>query len=127
MAFADIAIVGLDEKASTREQGTDLFNLVLKLSAYAPSEWCDCFDSNWQYELYSMRRRAYASGNTIRILCVPSELKTEHLPHLQSVVNTANGTYKRYLAEVEAMEAKRKKKDTEDKAALAELGVDLFK
>lgn len=128
MDFQDIKIIGIDEAASKRAgKGGELFDLVLKLSASAPSEWCDYFDGRWKQEIYMMKRNAYASGNRITITCVPTELEKDHLPQLSGVIEATNAAYRTYIVKRESEEAKKKELEAEDKATIGNLNNQLFK
>jgi nitrate/TMAO reductase-like tetraheme cytochrome c subunit len=127
MAFTDIKIVGINENASTRSAGSNLFNVVLTLSSSAPWEWSQHFNQRWQQEFYMMKRDASASGNQITITCVPAELETDHLQRLNAVAEATNAAYSGYIAQKEAANAASQKKDAEDKGLLSQLGAKLFK
>ena len=128
MYFEDIRIVGVDEQATMRaETGGQMFNVVLKLSGYAPWEWSEYFDARWKSELYMMKRHACASNGFITITCVPTELETEHLSHLQAVVDETNTVYRTHLAKTKLKDDIKKKQDDDDKAFIGELSAKLFK
>ncbi len=128
MSFEDIKILGIDNEASDRsEPGSELLDVVLKLSASPPWEWADYFDARWKHELYMMKRRAYVSGASITITCVPSELESDHLSHLQAVIAETNATYRAHLTKAKTKENARRKKEAEDKAILDQLNTRLFK
>src|SRR5687767_2584694 len=100
--FEDIRIVGLDETASYKPDPTKaLYNVVLDLSAAAPSDWAQYFNQRWKSEFYMMKRRAQVSGRRLIIYCVPDELEREHLPHLKEVIEETNEAYRAYLQEKE--------------------------
>ncbi len=124
MTFRDIEIVSIDEGASSRSQGphSGLFNIALKLSSFAPSEWSDYFNQRWQQHLYMMKRRAQASGSSITILCPPDQLEKDHIPELKIVIEETNRAYHAYLIRVQASEEERRKAEAKDKGILQDLG-----
>jgi hypothetical protein len=123
MTFQDIEIVGIDEEASSRSQGphSGLFNIALKLSSFAPSEWSDYFNQRWQQHLYMMKRRARASGSAVTIHCPPDQLEKEHMPELKIVIDETNKAYRGYLIRAQASEKQRRKAEASDKAILQDL------
>ena len=120
MTFKDIEIVGMDESASKRSQGphSGLFEIVMKLSASAPSEWAKYFNASWQQHLYMRKRRAQASSASIQILCAPDELESDHMPELKTVITETNKAYRSYLEKVQATEEARRAAAAADTAVL---------
>lgn len=129
MTFQDIEIVGVDEKASTRSEGagSGLFNIELKLSRSAPSEWAQDFDQRWQQHVYTAKRRACASGARISILCLPDELESAHVPELKKVMAETNNVYRTFLSEVQTTHEQRVETESRDKAILQGLNKRLSK
>jgi hypothetical protein len=97
--FEDIRIVGFDDKASKPSGQGALMRLVLRLSASAPFEWSQYFNTAWQQHLYGMKRRAQVSGNTLEIVAMPAELETDHLPELKKVIEETNAAYRAHATE----------------------------
>lgn len=128
MDFEDIEIEGINNDESTRrDPASGLFDVVLNLSALPPWEWSEYFNARWKQEFYMMKRHAYASGTGITITCVPSEIETDHLSHLEAVINETNAAYRAHVARAAATQAATNKQEAEDKTTLDELNTRLFK
>jgi hypothetical protein len=129
MTFQDIEIVGIDENASTRSEGatSGLFNIELKLSCSAPSEWAQEFDRRWQQHMYLAKRRACASGSKISILCLPDELESTHIPELKKVIVETNKHYRTFVSGVQAAHEQRLTAESRDKTLLQDLNKRLSK
>lgn len=129
MTFQDIEIIGIDEDASTRSEGASsgLFNIELKLSCAAPSEWSQDFDRRWQQHTYTAKRRACASGARISILCMPDELEAAHVPELKKVMAETNQHYRAFASGVRAAHELRLTAESRDKTILQDLNKRLAK
>lgn len=124
--FKDVKIVSLDDKSSRRIEDTELFEIKLILSYVPPIEWVDYFDSAWKSHLYSMKRKAYVSGNILIVECVPYELKKYHLPELQKIIEETNNWYKDYVYRRTIEKAKIEEKRKKDEELLKDLKKKLF-
>lgn len=120
--FKDIKITGMDERASNRpDPNKALFNIILNLSASAPYEWADYFNSRWQQHIYMMKRRASVSGGRLTIYCVPDELEKDHIPEINKVIAETNQRYREYLSSKKIEEQRKKKEEEAEKEALSSL------
>lgn len=111
--FKDIKIIEMDDQASRPlAANTDVMSVALKLSAAAPPEWTSLFGQLWTQHFYMMKRGAQVFGNTLRIECLLSELKDEHIPELNKVIAETNREYVKYAEEQarirDSEDAKRK-------------------
>lgn len=116
--FEDIRIVGMDDAASRKPDAEkSLYNVVLNLSASAPSDWADYFNQRWEREFYSKRRRARVSGRRLIIHCAAEELEEHHLPRLKEVIAETNAAYRQHVTREEqrrAAEAEREQAERDE-------------
>jgi hypothetical protein len=119
--FEDIKIVAMDDEASYKsEPNTQMMNVVLTLSASAPHEWANYFNSRWQHHFYMMKRRASVSGKRLEIYCVPEELQ-QHIKELNKVIAETNAAYRSHIQQIEAVEAERAAVEARERTELADL------
>ena len=116
--FQDIKIVGMDETASKRpDPNKSRYDIVLTLSASAPSEWSEYFNKRWADYIYGMKRNAYVYGSKLTIHCAiedaPEDLEQDHLPELKKIIEEINQQYKEYL---QAQKSQKKKEIEYEKA-----------
>lgn len=120
--FKDIKITGMNDRASNRpDPNKALFNIVLNLSAPAPYDWADYFNSRWQQHIYMQKRSASVSGGMLTIYCVPDKLEKVHIPELNKVIAETNQRYREYLSSRKIEEQRRKKEEEAEKAVLTSL------
>lgn len=112
--FNDIKITELDEKASHPSGEGGLVDIVLKLSAAAPSDWASYFNAAWTRHIYMSKRKASVAGSRLEIRCMPDELQDDHIPELNKVIGETNSAYRVHLVEQAAL----------DKAAAAQADAD---
>ena len=94
--FSEIKITGMDEKKSKSvAPDSNLFNIVLQLSDFAPSEWAINFGVLWmeKQENSTTMRHALAHGNCLDIECTLEEFEHEILPMLKRIVADTNQMY----------------------------------
>jgi hypothetical protein len=123
MPFTNIEIVGIDEEASSRASGPHcvIFEIVLKLSASAPSDWSNYFNQSWLQHIYMMKRRAHSSGPRVTIFCPPDEFENHHLPQLNAVIAETNNAYQSHLAKMQGEEEKSQQAEANDKEIIRNL------
>ena len=122
MAFEDIKLVAMDDKASHKsDPNTHMVHVVLTLSASAPHEWAQYFNDRWQNQFYMMKRRASVSGKRLEIYCVPDELQQHHIPELKKVIAETNTAYRSYVDQTELAAAKRAATEASERKKLADL------
>lgn len=120
--FKDIKIVEFDDSLTSKpDPRYALYNMHLKLSDYPPPEWNLIFDAEWKSFWYSMKRKAWISGDYIIIYCVPEELEKYHKEYLETAVNAANEKYRKYSQEKARKEELQKQAEEKEKERLAEI------
>lgn len=120
--FEDIKITGIDQTACSKpDPDLALLNIVLTLSAPAPSEWATYFNHRWERHIYMVKRRASVSGARLQIYCVPDELEHDHIPQLNSVIAETNAAYRNYRGQADRELAAQKAADARDRAAIEDL------
>jgi hypothetical protein len=120
--LTEIRMTGLDDKACRAvERGSALMRMVITLSDSAPSEWAEYFEHAWQNHIYMMKRRAYVSGSTLQIDCVPDELEKDHIPELKKVIEQTNRAYAAYHAKREQKRAAEAARQAEEAEKLGNL------
>lgn len=120
--FTAIKMTGLDDKACRAiERGSALMRMVITLSGSAPSEWAEYFEHAWRNHIYMRKRRAYVSGSTLQIECVPDELEKDHIPELKKVIDQTNQAYATYHAKREQHRAAEAAKQAAEAEKLASL------
>jgi uncharacterized coiled-coil protein SlyX len=117
--FEDIKIVAMDDKAShKREPNTQMMNVVLSLSASAPHEWANHFNTLWKHHIYSMKRSASVSGKRLEIYCAPEELQ-QHIEELNKIIAETNTAYRQHTQQLKAAEDRRAAIEARERAELA--------
>lgn len=122
MAFEDIKIIAMDDKASYKsDPSTHMVHVVLTLSASAPHEWAEYFNDRWQNQFYMMKRRASVSGKQLEIYCVPDELQQHHIPQLKKVIAETNTAYRSYVEKAQRVASEHAATEARERAELADL------
>lgn len=119
--FKDIRIVALDEMASYGEPNSSLMHVVLKLSDQAPSEWSTYFNQAWTNHIYIDKHRASVSGDVLKVLCDPDDLRAIHLPELNKVIAETNEACRRYLADQQHKREAQAVKEAADRQKLLDV------
>jgi len=123
--FVDIKIVSLDEEASTPSGDGALVDIVLTLSHTAPAAWAQYFNQAWHQNFYMMKRRATVSGNRLHIICMPSEVQSEHLPELRKVIALTNDAYRDYASAQELQRQEAEQRARQQKEQITNLKANL--
>jgi hypothetical protein len=89
----DIRIIELDDTASGPAESGPLMNMVLKLSANAPTHWVDTFDEAWKRPALAMRRKAVVKGSTLTSTCMSYELQGQ-IDQLNDVISATNQSHR---------------------------------
>lgn len=116
--FEDIGIKEFDDKASSPSGEGALMRLVLRLSQSAPLQWSEYFNAAWRQHIYMMKRKAWVTGSTLEIICMPAELDIDHLSELKKVIAETNQAYR---AHVEADNRRQAQADEETRRRKEEL------
>jgi len=120
--FEGIKIVSLNDKSSVSpDPKSELMDVVLDLSSYAPDEWADYFNSRWSSNLYGFKRTASISGDKLKIRCELGELEKEHLPALKRAIAQANSFYHEMLNSQRRADEAQAAKVEQQNVQLAEL------
>jgi hypothetical protein len=118
----DIRITGVDESASgSGDQASALVDVVLTLSAFAPSEWATYFNQRWEQHIYMMKRRARVDRSRLTIHCVPNELEKDHLPELRKIMEETNDWHRRHVANQASEEHARAEREKAQKDEIKRL------
>ena len=118
-----IKIDSVDQKLTRRvEDGSPTFDVYLKLSDEPPVEWGRFFDRAWEDTIYSMKRRAWVSGQHIVIRCVPDELEKDHKPYLVNAVAQANNLIEEHKRDSHLQQQAQQQVKQKNKKQIQELG-----
>lgn len=83
--YENITITDMDSAHTSREPGTALHNVHLRLSARPSPDWATDFTITWKEHIYGTKRKARMDGATVIITCALEELP-EHKAELLKVM-----------------------------------------
>lgn len=103
--FEDIRIISMDiSNAANSDSASALRDVVLNLSAAAPSEWQQAFNMCWKVSRYVKNERVDVTGNQLIIYCVPEEIEEYRLPELQQIIMETNALCRQSLENTQDIE-----------------------
>jgi hypothetical protein len=108
--FNDLKIVGFDPaRVTSSQQGTEMRQMPLQLSARPPLEWGPLFEARYEHSFSGNKRTIRVVGAYIYVDCVPEDLAAV-LEDLKPIVSQTNEAYRADLAR---QTAQRQKAETD--------------
>ena len=124
-AFQSLKIIRLATECCHTTKG-DLFRIYFQLSESPPLGWAYIFTTVWRSVTYPMKRQTGVERDTIWIDCIPNEVATCHLRHLEYAIAQTSAIYIQEAQEQGRNAARQAELHAQFRSKLEELSQTLY-